>query len=201
MRWVQPPCGYRGTSLWGLYLFPTNLRTCQYQLSPPPCLRVSGTSTFLPASSPRIIETVISTSRGPRTLRGTAVGRFWLLLSNLPRPWTCWEVLCGGRWGGGRRHHLCPAEIHLTGIQDWRAWGHFPLPRWEEGGTVGLSTVTPRVGTVFCSTYLLKSEIIATVIAAIHPALALPQALCWVLWPGDQFLDVGLITPFELLGQ
>lgn len=78
--------------------------------------------------------------------------------------------------------------------------GHLPLPGWEEEGTVGLSTVTPWVGTMFCSTYLLKSEITATVIAAILLALALPQALCWVLWPGDRFPGVGLIAPFEFLG-
>lgn len=79
--------------------------------------------------------------------------------------------------------------------------GHFPLPSREDGGTVGLSTVAPPCGNVFCSTYLLKSEITVTVIAAIRPALSLLWALCWVLWPWHQFLGVGLITPFEFLGQ
>lgn len=111
--------------------------------------------------------------------------------------------MLGGVLPGGRGAGITSVLLKFISLGS-RTGGHGATshcPDGKRGGTVGLSTVTPRISTVFCLTYLLKSEIIATVIAAIHPALALPQALCWVLWPGDQFLDVGLITPFELLGQ
>lgn len=49
------------------------------------------------------------------------------------------DMQVGALWEQGVS---CPAETHLMGIQDYRALGHFPLPRWEDKGTAGLPTVT-----------------------------------------------------------
>lgn len=91
---------------------------------------------------------------------------------------------------------FCPAETPWAGIQVCGALGCFPLPRWEDRGTVGLLKVTPWGGAVVCAPHPLTSEIAVTVIAAIYLALSVLQAPLWGLWPWDQFLCVGLVTPF-----